>query len=125
MSENKHLMGFYGTLRKGFHNNRLVGNSKYVGQGLTEKKYTMYARGIPYVVKDIPTSKIILDIYEVNDNTLRNLDSLEGHPRWYCREEAPVNINGEIKNVWIYFMPNTPNLSQLPILTTGDFNEKY
>ena len=66
------------------------------------------------------------DLYQVNDEELHALDSLEGHPRWYCREEVNIKVKTGDKYVsttaWIYLMPellldtNIVNLS-------GDFDE--
>ncbi|ENN95562.1 AIG2 family protein [Methanocaldococcus villosus KIN24-T80] len=37
----------YGTLRRGFWNNKLLKNSKFIGKGRTKEKYAMYADIIP------------------------------------------------------------------------------
>lgn len=55
-------------------------------------------------LKDSPKEKFIsVELYKIEDEeTLRNLDSLEGHPRWYVR--TPVKtLSGEI--IQVYDMP--------------------
>ena len=76
----------YGTLRPGFGNNRLLVDSEHIGTGKTIEKYTLRASGIPFVSKD-PLHSVVVDVYKVDEPTLKNLDSLEGHPEWYKREQ--------------------------------------
>jgi gamma-glutamylaminecyclotransferase len=106
MQENKKetiLIAAYGTLMSGFGNNRLFRNSTLVGKGLTQELYTMRASGIPFVNKE-PTSRIHVEVWEVPMQDLSFVDSLEGHPEWYKREEIPVELeNKEVVNAWLYF----------------------
>lgn len=115
----------YGTLRAGFGNHRLMEDSTLVGSGLTKEKYTMYASGIPYVDKDEPTSRIRVEVYDVKDEDLPSIDSLEGHPSWYRREEIPVELdNGEEVDAWLYFMPGVgKNSGNLTKIESGDYTE--
>ena len=94
----------YGTLRKGYWNHRLLENSKFLGEARTKEKYSLYADGIPYVVK-IPRTHIKGEVYEVDEETLRRLDQLEEHPDVYYREEIEVLLNGKPIKAWIYFYP--------------------
>ena len=90
----------YGTLRQGYGNHRLLENSKFIGDALTVDKYKMTARGIPFVHKDDPVCQITGEVYEVDDETLQELDYLEGHPRFYCREVIETTLGDS----WIYFI---------------------
>ena len=97
----------YGTLKYGLHNHYLLGDSKFIANAKTKERYSLYANGIPYVVKTESTSYISGEVYEIDNITLNQLDRLEGHPNWYVREEILVVLdnNNDLK-VWIYFYPN-------------------
>lgn len=136
-----HNVFVYGTLRPNHGNNRrLLSGAVHIGKAVTTPAddFTMYLSnlggGIPFVVphkhnvfKSYENQPMITgDLYQVNDEELGALDSLEGHPRWYCREEINIKVKTGDKYVsttaWIYLMPerlldtNIVNLS-------GDFDE--
>lgn len=103
-----HLVAVYGTLKKGFHNHHYLIGSKLLGSGVTKHDhYVMLSAGIPYVCKCVDEEKmgrISVEVYEVDDNTLKNLDRLEGHPEWYKREPVYVDIEGVGSlAAWLYF----------------------
>ena len=104
----------YGTLKRGHGNHILMQDSVFLGPALTDKKYTMYKSGIPFVSKSPNTTQIIGELYDVVKTTLDDLDMLEGHPTWYKREKVPVthiSRQGEIETVdaWLYFNRNIPH----------------
>lgn len=74
------LIAVYGTLKKGFGNHRVMGNSKLLGEHLTPRKFTMHSfGGFPGITTGGET-KILCEIYEVNDpTTLERIYSLEGY----------------------------------------------
>lgn len=79
----KQLLAVYGTLKKGYWNNSVLGKSKYVGS--TFIKGTMYDIGrIPCVVLD-NAHEVYVEVFEVDDNTLDRCDTLEGVPYAYQR----------------------------------------
>jgi gamma-glutamylaminecyclotransferase len=94
----------YGTLKKGFGNHGLVRDSEFIGSGETEKEYTMYRHGIPFVKSTEKTSKIKVEIYSVNEKDLIRVDLLEGHPDWYQRKPVTVVLdNGFTVDAELYF----------------------
>lgn len=102
------LVFVYGTLKKGFSNHRLLAKSKLLGRAQTVGKYAMYSTGVPIVVKDESVSPIIGELYRIDEITLVYLDSLEGHPDWYRREEVDILLDTDgdrqmIEKAWIYF----------------------
>lgn len=101
------LVFVYGTLKKGFSNHRLLAGSEYLGTAQTVEKYAMYTTGTPIVLKDEAVSPIHGELYRVNEATLVALDSLEGHPDWYRREEISIFVDGEQgryqETAWLYF----------------------
>ena len=114
------IIAAYGTLREGFGNNRLLRYSKHLGTGQTIEKYTLRASGIPFVSKE-PLHNVVVDVYKVDDDTLQSLDSLEGHPERYCREEIPVKVGDTTMKAWLYF---NNGYSHLPIIESGDYKTR-
>lgn len=77
----------YGTLREGRGNHPLLGGAKKIADGAVEGDLFL-AGGLPMAVKG--DGRIVGELYRVSRETLADLDMLEGHPRWYCREEVNV-----------------------------------
>ena len=72
------------------------------------------------------------EIYEVDDETLSELDKLEEHPHLYTREVRDFTISqtGEIVQAWIYlFKKYKPEMLQLKYWESyeseGDHGLKY
>ncbi|MGO8679229.1 MAG: gamma-glutamylcyclotransferase [Limisphaerales bacterium] len=98
-----HLVFVYGTLRRGCWNHGLLAKAEFVGAGKTKRRYAMYVDAIPYVVKE-EVSQIVGEVYAVDQGTLRDLDSLEGYPSWYERQEVDVALDdGRQIVAWMYF----------------------
>ena len=105
----KTVLFVYGTLKRKFHNHYLLESSKYLGNGHTKSKYALYESSIPFVIKDEHVSVIYGELYEINNETLKRLDRLEGHPNWYCREQVEIiTESGQTMTAWLYFYPQ-PN----------------
>jgi len=100
----------YGTLKKGFGNNYLLNRAEFIGEGKTTLKYKMWGDAIPYInngVDNVNGHQITVEVYKVSDNTLRQLDTLENHPKWYERKETLVALDNEPDfndfTAWVYF----------------------
>lgn len=113
----------YGTLRKRYGNHRLIEGSKFIGAGLTDEKHTLFASGIPFVQKGGGTHQVRVEVYEVEESDVPRVDSLEGHPEWYRREETPITLDDGTKlDAWLYFMPGVEkNSSRLTLIESGDY----
>ena len=75
----------YGSLLRGFGNHRLLLNSPYV-EFVDEDsiKGSLYDCGyFPFVRHDNDGGNVVGEVYEVDINTLRNLDRLEGYTEGY------------------------------------------
>lgn len=102
------VVAVYGTLKKGFGNYyHYLTDSKFVGSGTTKDKYPLLVEGLPYLVdKKGIGHNVNVDVFKVDDATLRELDLLEGHPRWYVRRQIPIKMkNGVTISCWVYFNP--------------------
>ena len=103
----------YGTLKRGHGNHVLLRGSDFLGPSLTKEIYTMYRSGIPFVSKSPGTTRVIGELYNVDELTLNHLDMLEGHPTWYKREQINVDYisnEGEMESTkaWLYFNEEIP-----------------
>jgi len=96
----------YGTLKKGYNNywNYLSGASYFVGSGKTEDKYPLVVNGLPYLINNKGVGhNVDVDVFRVTDRVLKDLDVLEGHPKWYRREQINIDVKGRKVLCWIYF----------------------
>ncbi len=109
----------YGSLRKGKPNHRLLvksplGEATYKGLYKTVSRYYMVglkSGAYPYVM-DIPphTSmkpiEIVGEVYEVDEECLRVIDQLEGHPEHYRRITVSVREaeGEEVINAAMYIL---------------------
>jgi gamma-glutamylaminecyclotransferase len=99
----KHLVFVYGTLLSGLGNHHIIEPGHFIADGETVERFRMTAGGIPFVSRVDPVCRVKGELYIVNDETLADLDRLEGHPRFYCRELVEVEgPGGAIFTAWCY-----------------------
>lgn len=62
-------------------------------------------------------------MYEVDDETLRILDQIEGHPDWYRRKQVYVFCVNKRKvyTAWVYFF-HCPQGEKIP---SGDYFDYF
>lgn len=112
----------YGSLRRGGWNHGLLQDSKFIGQARTAGRCALYAcpvSGLPYLTTE-GVSRVTGEVFEVSDEVLADIDSLEGHPESYCR--LPVDIemlNGAIIEAEAYFWLN--EITDLELVPSGDW----
>jgi gamma-glutamylcyclotransferase (GGCT)/AIG2-like uncharacterized protein YtfP len=88
----KHKVAVYGSLLSGFGNHTyfLEGDATKLSETKTASdEYVMVSLGgFPGVIDCTSEAKgkILVEIYEVDSETLRRLDGLEGHPNFYERK---------------------------------------
>lgn len=110
----------YGSLLKGLHNHRLLEDTVYLGEHTTDPEFTMFSLGgFPGVIRHGKTA-IKGEVYEVDDKTFKSLDSLEGYPSFYSREEVDTPYG----KAWIYLLQHTHNFNQGEV-TNGDWRSYY
>ena len=100
------LVFVYGTLQSGCGNNRLLKESKLIGNAITKDKYLQTISGsVPYVNKHVNHCQVMGELWQIKDlGNMLNLDGLESHPNWYCREIITViTEDGQEHKAWIYF----------------------
>jgi len=104
-----HRVFVYGSLKRGKHNNDLLYDSRFIGERLTQDEtWIMRSLGaFPGVVKKFYGSlsaSISGDLYEVDDITLKRLDTLEGNGNFYNREL--VRLRNDNDPAWMYILVN-------------------
>lgn len=100
------LLFVYGSLKKGFDNHDLLGNSaKRLGKARTVKKFAMYEDSFgnyPYLV-DEPHSKIKGELYQITRAELmQKIDEFEGAPDYYIRKKIEVKSHHGVQRAFVY-----------------------
>jgi len=107
----------YGSLRRGFSNHRFLESASYLGEATTAPHYRLVSLGaFPGMTPGL--SVVRGEVYEVDADTLRRLDALEGHPHFYRRER--VALDGFPGACEAYVLPNAKAV-QFPTVWTGDW----
>jgi len=121
MEKNKYLVACYGSLRKKMHNHQYhLSNSEYKGTFTTEPEYTLHSLGSFPGLKTNGNTPVVMEVYGVDENTLKRLNQLEGY---YPGEKATFYDRIEINTPWgkaftyIYVNP----LSKESIVESGDW----
>ena len=98
------LVMVYGTLKKGFGNHRLLHGSEYAGPASVAG--TMYSLGAFPAVTLGGERTVLGEVYDVDESVLRSLDSLEGYPGWYNREEVVTPYG--VASIYTMECPDAP-----------------
>jgi gamma-glutamylcyclotransferase (GGCT)/AIG2-like uncharacterized protein YtfP len=76
----KYLVAVYGSLRKTMGNhNYYLSNSEYKGTFSTEPEYTLHSLSVYPGLKLNGHTSVVMEVYEVDERTLSNLNTLEGY----------------------------------------------
>src|SRR5918992_3224321 len=98
----KHLVFVYGTLRRGNARSMSVRfpNSKYIADAkVTGSLYDLGA--YPGLLLDESKSSVIGEVYEVDDEILKELDDFEASS-YYRRKQVEISLGTHRKACWIY-----------------------
>ena len=111
----------YGTLMSGCGNHGFLKGSTYCGK-IRIKGFSMVSLGsFPAVTETgVSEDSVVGEVYEVDWNTIRRIDRLEGHPFFYQRKRIPIQLNvggHNIKEAWIYLQDNPKGTS----VSNGDW----
>ena len=80
----------YGSLRRGFGNHDLLATSTYVGDAISEGRWSMLNLGGFPGIAEHGNTAIVGELYDVDADTLKRLDWLEDHPNFYRR--TPISV---------------------------------
>ncbi|TXH08130.1 MAG: gamma-glutamylcyclotransferase [Spirochaetes bacterium] len=104
-----HKLFVYGSLKRGFGNHRFLSESTFLATTTTaDPAYSMLSLGAFPAVVDGGVDMIQGELYEVDDNTLAQIDMLEGNGRFYERFQVLLS-NGEV--AWMYHLVGATALS--------------
>jgi gamma-glutamylcyclotransferase (GGCT)/AIG2-like uncharacterized protein YtfP len=118
----KHFVFIYGTLRRGcagsmpirFPNAKFIAAAKVSG--------SLYDLGpYPGLRLDEANSTVVGEVYEVDDELLKELDEFEVSSN-YVRRQADVAFDGQQTNCWTY-EPNAEFYRFDKLITSGDWIE--
>lgn len=94
------LVAVYGSLREGFGNHVILGDSEMKSREVLDGMFTMLDLGAyPAVVLEGDTP-ITIEVYEVNELTFERLDMLEGYPSFYNRRLFETTQG----MAWMYYL---------------------
>lgn len=121
MNNKKHLVSVYGSLRKTMSNHQsYLLDSEYKGTFSTEPEYTLHKISSYPGLKSNGNTSIVMEVYEVDENTLKSLNRLEGY---YPGEKSTFYDRIEINTPWgkafTYIYVN--ELSKDSIVDSGDW----
>lgn len=91
----------YGTLKKGYNNHHYLDTAKYLGQYYCDNTYALVQSGLPFLVKRKGMGAIG-ELYEVDLETIKAIDKLEGHPFFYRRTNIFVKSMVDDKEIEVY-----------------------
>ena len=117
----------YGTLRIGGRLNYHLDGSRHIGMARTVAPYKMISHndGYPELLELPGACPVVVDLYEVDGETLKCLDRIERHPYWYCRKQVTIqSSDGKaiLGQAWIYFMQRQPR-TDAKVVENGDWIE--
>ena len=109
----------YGTLLSGEPNHHLLHGQPLVGEARTEARFDLVSLGgFPAMV---PGGEVAVrgEVYDVDEETLADLDRLEGYPGFYTRE--PVELHGEVAGEALAYLLPPERVAERPTIPTGDW----
>ena len=109
----------YGTLKRGYGNNRILDNSEFLGEVLTAPNYDLRASGIPFLMHG--DYAIRGEVYEAEEAAVHRMDLLEGHPNFYRRGDILLDEGESMEGVQAYFFNeiNTTYANLVPLSEDG------
>lgn len=117
----KHLVAVYGSLRRGMGNHHYyLSESEYKGTFTTEPEYTLHSLSYYPGLKLNGNHSIVMEVYEVDEETLKNLNRLEGyHPGEKSTFYDRIEINTPWGKSFTYIYVG--ELSKESIVKSGDW----
>lgn len=116
------LVFVYGTLKSGFHNHELLSKATKIDKARTLNPfYRMYNLGPhPAVSNNFGAYNYIIgELYEVDEDTMKDLDILEEYPNMYQRSLVEVvDFEQSIYLAWMYTMSES-KICHRPIVPGG------
>ena len=103
----------YGSLKKGFDNNGILGKATYISKAVTVRKFALYKSddgAYPYLVKNKSLNNISGELFKIKRKDLMlNIDIFEGSPDFYIKEAITVKTRSGNRRAFTYFYVDTKN----------------
>ena len=117
----KYLVAVYGSLRRGMGNHQYyLSSSEYKGAFSTEPEYTLHSLSYYPGLKLDGNTSIVMEVYEVDEETLKNLNRLEGYrPGETSTFYDRIEINTPWGKAFTYIYVNP--LPKESIVESGDW----
>lgn len=118
-----HTVAVYGTLRREGSRGHVLKDSRFLGEGKTDEHFFMCDMGsYPGAVPGGDTPMVV-ELYEVSDDTLRVLDRIEGTIRGETRNSYynphDTTVDGVACSVYVINNVNVPQM--YPVISSGDW----
>ncbi len=113
----KQLVAVYGSLKRNFGNYSVMKKAKGVFQNKAisvDSHYILNGYSFPYINEEPSNPEcghLAVELFEVSSENLEGpLDSLEGNPTFYKREQRKFKLpNGVVKEAWLYIYQQREN----------------
>lgn len=97
------LFFVYGTLKRGYRNNPLLGDSKFLGNAVSEDKYLLLDCGFPMAQFHEDGLQVLGEVFEVTSKeVVASLDWLESNGWFYTRIKRKFKLGENQVEAWIY-----------------------
>lgn len=131
----KKLVFVYGSLKQGFWNNDVLGDSKLLTPAFTKAKYWLTNCGFPYLIPEDalggpvshPTAAVAGEVYEVTcEDVMASLDALEGVPMHYQHHNTVVVDGWGNEYEVVAYIPAEPEMAvQYPICDKYEVGKEW
>lgn len=116
-----HIIFVYGTLRRGSSNHRYLEQARFAGEARTRRGFRLYDLGhYPGIIRDGGQGRVRGEVYALDDETLAEVDRLEGHPTFYRR--VPLVLDGGLE-VETYVL-RLEQVDGRPVIRGGDWSRR-
>ena len=117
------LVFVYGTLMKNLSNHFYLKSSTFLGECYTLEKYIILIDGsIPYLSTSKNIYNIKGELYDISNDTLKEIDELEDEGNWYKRKELKIVLNEKIITCYAYFNDQTDQTDQTILLNSDSYH---
>ena len=121
LPNHNHLVGVYGTLKRGEPNHRLIKGAYHVGLATVNGHKLVSYGAFPAMTPDDEDldHELPIELFAVTDAQLLAMDRLEGHPDWFVRSMLPT-MGAPLGTLpWVYVMPTHRVREDAPLIETG------
>src|SRR5512133_2641098 len=109
----------YGTLLSGEPNHRLLSRAKRLGEVKTLPLFELRSLGAFPGLIALGNTAVLGELYEVDVETLRSLDALEGHPSFYRRACIALDSGALVEA----YLLRPSQVRHMPVIVSGSWRQ--